>query len=195
MPAVLVSDADIEAWLGIASGAGGALLTGLVTAAQRMLERHCDRARLPFVDAQTTRTEVRDGTGDAGIFLDYPISTIASITLGRDTASPIETLAPASVDSVVFTVGDRLVRRVDGGIFGAMDAPNYVHVTYAAQADLPEDAAVAVKRAVASVWRQRGSEGSASELVSGYTRQMAEFAATDSFWLGAIRDHARGVFR
>ena len=134
------------------------------------------------------------GTGSSLLMLDYPIAALTSVVLGFSSASPVETLTVADPYSVVFAVGERSLERTDGGVFGEYGKPRCVHVTYNTQADLPTDVALAVKRVVAQIYRQRGSEDAKTESVGGYSRVLADLAATDPIWLQAVQRHARGVF-
>lgn len=191
----LVADADVIAYLGIPESTWSPALDQLRLATIGLFERLCDRAHAPFADALTARTETQDGSGGPELWLDYPVQALSALTIGRTVAAPDETLAVGDANVLSVVTGDRRLVRVDGGVFGALDAPRVVHVTYDTAADLPEDAQLAVLRVIAQVYRQRGSEDAASESVSGYARTMAHLAATDPLWLAAVGAHKRGVFR
>lgn len=191
----LVSEAEAIEYLGISDAKWTEALDQLRLATIGLFERLCDRAAAPFSDAIAARTEVHDGTGSDALWLDYPIATLASVKIGRNPATPDESLNVADLDVLTYGAGERRIARVDGGTFGDLDAPRVVHVTYATADDLPEDAQMAVKRVLAQVYRQRGSEDASSETVSGYARTMANLAAQDAVWLAAVSAHKRGVFR
>ncbi len=191
----LVSEAEVIAYLGIAESAWSPALDQLRLGTIGLFERLCDRAREPFSDAITARTESHDGTGGPDLWLDYPVGALTSLTIGRNVAAPDETLSVGDVDVLSVAAGERRLVRVDGGIFGELDAPRVVHATYNTAADLPEDAQLAVLRVIAQTYRQRGSEDAASESASGYARTMANLAAQDAIWLAAVTAHKRGVFR
>ncbi len=111
---------------------------------QAVFEGACNRHERPFLGAQTARTEVHDGTGAAELFLEYPIAALTSVIIGADPLVPDETLATADKAVLRFAAGRRRLARVDGGVFGAIDDPRVVHVTYNAAADLPKTAKAAV---------------------------------------------------
>lgn len=191
----LVEQTEVVEYLGIAEEKYSNALEQLRLSTIGLFERLCDRAHAPFSDAIAARTEVHDGTGSDSLWLDYPIATLTSVKIGRNPATPDETVTVGDVDVLAVDVGARRVVRVDGGEFGELDAPRVVHVTYDTADDLPADAQLAVLRVIAQVYRQRGSEDASSETVSGYARTMANLAAQDALWLAAVTAHKRGVFR
>jgi len=185
----LVSLTEFDTWLGGAVTAENTLRTTMLEQVEAMFERACGRTHIPFQAAQTTRVEVRDGTGSSVIHLDYAISTLTSVVLGYDPAEPDETLVVADL---LYAAGSRRLVRTDG-VFGGFGAPRYVHVTYAAQADLPTDAAMAVLRVATAIYRQRGSEGVFSESVGGQFQQLAKLPKDDPVWEMAVAAHARAL--
>jgi hypothetical protein len=158
----LVSLADLQTFLSVSGD--DALLTDLLEHLEALFESETGRAGMPFQDAANDQAEVHDGTGSAHLYLNYPISNIDSVKIGYDESDPIETLDPTDVDELTYTVGHRRLSRTDGGTFGLAGKPRSVHVQYDTQADLPEDAQLAIKRAVAQVYRQRGSEDATFEM-------------------------------
>lgn len=138
------------------------------------------------------RTEVRDGTGSARLFLDYPIAEdgLISVKLGFDSAAPSETLSVANRSVIVYGEGSRCITRVDGGKFGKVGQPRYIEVVYEHLGDLPDDAKLPIMEVAASVYRNRGSEGMQSETVGSfysYTRDAAQTtAATNPNWQLAV---------
>lgn len=191
----LVTDAEVIAYLGIPESQWSPALDQLRLATISLFERLTDRTAAPFADASTSRSEVHDGTGSDELWLDYPVAAVTTLTIGQNPAQPDEMLTVGDPGVLAVVVGDRCLVRVDGGRFGDLDVRRAVHVTYATQDDLPEDAQLAVLRVIAQVFRQRGSEDAASESVSGYARTMAHLAAQDPLWLAAVAQHKRGVFR
>lgn len=187
----LVSAPEMLAFLGNPQGADSTLLGSILDGVEEQFEAACNRRERPFQAAPSVaRLEVRDGTGTPSLFLDYPITSLTSITLGRSVATPDETLAVANVDVLVHETGTRRIIRTDGGTFGCLGSPRYVRVTYMPAADLPYLAALAVKRATAAVWRQLGSEDSKSERLGTFSRELLEvFGDGDSVWRAAVRAH------
>lgn len=190
MSTVLVEPDEIAAFLGIEEGEYPSALDPVRLGAIRLFERLTGRKSCPFAGAFTARVEYHDGTGDGVLLLDYPPAGITSITIGANHEAPDETV---SSEAYVVVAGDREITRLDGGTFGEFDAKRRVRVTYDTQDDRPEDAQLAVMRLIAQVWRQRGTEDAASETVSGYSRTMADIAATDGVFVAAVRAHSRPV--
>lgn len=185
----LVSAPEMLAFLGNPEGVDRTLLESILDGVEDSFEAACNRRERPFQEApDVDRLEVRDGTGTASLFLDYPIESLTSITLGRSAASPDETLDTNDVDVLVYEAGSRRIMRTDGGTFGCVGSPRYVRVTYRPQADLPYLAALAVKRATATIFRQLGSEDSTSERLGTFSRELLEvFGENDSVWRAAVR--------
>lgn len=195
----LIAQPEVEAFLRETDGAESGVVERLIDGVASIFEREVGRAGIPFAEAEATRVEVHKGTGRPILYVDYPIASVASITLGRDTANPLASLDPTEVDEVVFEVGKRKLERTGGldpidfrvrrADFGPRGSPAYVHVTYATLddsikatvADLRQaaDAAgLAVKRAVGFFLRTRGSEGLKS-------KRLQDASAT---FLGAFQD-------
>ena len=186
----LVTVAEQKTFLKVLGSGDDTLLTDLLDHVEALLERACDRVDIPFKALENGRVEVKDGTGLGRLYLDYPLGTMTSILLGRDTSDPVETVDTTNLDVVVFVAGKRKVERVDGKLFGATGAPRYVHVTYDTQADLPEDAKLALKRGVAHLYRQRGSEGAKSVKLLDASATLLELEDLPE-WKAAIARHRR----
>lgn len=184
----LVSLADAKTFLGISASTDDDLITDLLEHVEALFESETGRTKSPFTAAATARTEVKDGTGLATLYLDYPISALTSVKLGYDSSDPVETLDTSDPDTLTFATGSRRLARTDGGVFGLPEQARYVTVVYNHQANLPEDAQLAIKRMVAQVYRQRGSEDASQEGLSGYTRTLA---TSDAFWRMAVAAHRR----
>jgi len=190
--ATLVSLTEFDAWLGGAVTAENTLRQDILDRVQARLERECGRSGIPFVDAQSARTEVRDGTGSCELYLDYPVSVLTSITLGFDHTNPVETLV---VGDLIYAAGSRRIVRVDGGRFGCFGAPRWVKVTYDTAADLPKDAADAVYQMAATEYRRRGSEEVRSETMGPYSVTYGDAGAstaTDA-WAAAVAAYMRVI--
>ena len=185
--AELVALADLQTFLGITAGTDDALLTSMTAQVKALLEADCGRSEAPFQDAQTNRVEVKDGTGQPGIWLDYPLATVSEVLLGQNFTAPDETLAVADPTVLLVTAGQRRLVRRDGGTFGEAGEAGIVRVTYTTQADLPKVASLAVMRGVAAIYRQRGSEDAKTERVGGYETELAELLRSDGVWQEAVR--------
>ena len=187
----LVSAPELLAFLGNPEGADSTLLESILDGVEDSFEAACNRRERPFQAApDEARLEVRDGTGTPSLFLDYPITTLTSVTLGRNVADPDETLDIADVDVLVYETGKRRIIRTDGGTFGCLGSPRYVRVTYLPAADLPYLAALAVKRAAAAIYRQLGAEDSTSERLGTFSRELLDvFGDGDSMWRAAVNAH------
>lgn len=159
---------------------------------EHLLLRQCRREGRPFQTAQAGRVERRDGTGGVSCWLDYPVTTLTAVVLGYNPSAPDETLSVADPTVLVWRAGSRRLTRVDGGSFGAFDAPLWIQVTYDAAADLPEDASLAVLRVTAAIWRQRGAEDTSAERVGGYSADLAKVAESDPVWQMAVQQY-RGL--
>lgn len=189
----LVSLSDLKSHLGVTGSTDDGILAQYLENVEALFEAACGRKGQPF-KAGASRTEVKDSTGDADLFLDYPISTITSIKLGFDPADPVETLDVADPLIVTFAVGARKVSRTDGGRFGVIGNPRYVQVVYAHQDELPEEAKMAVKSVASIAYRRRGSEDSVEESVGGFSRKLLEdIAESDPFWQRAVTANSRMV--
>jgi hypothetical protein len=205
MTAVLVTASDCKVFMRVTATADDSLIQSLADSVESLFLVQCGRTARPFATAATGVAEVKNGTSHAMLMMDYPIASISAITIGVDASNPEETLTPTDVNSVVFTTGQRALWRTDGGVwrqrlalqsysltdsYGVAAAPTLyprvVHVTYSHDADAPDLAKLAVKRAVASVYRQIGSEDAKSEtLPDGYSRTLAD-VSSDPIWKMAV---------
>lgn len=191
----LVTLAEMKTYLGDApADSDDALLATLLDDVEALFESETLRPHGWYTASVTARTDVLDGTGSSRLYLPYPIAALTSVKLGYDAAAPDETLAIANKAVVVYGVGSRVITRTDGGKFGTVRQPRYVQVVYDHQGDLPEDAKLAIKRACALIYRQRGSEDVAEESVgSFYSRVMAkfgrDFVGDDPIWRMAVVAH------
>jgi hypothetical protein len=192
----LVQLADLKTFLSVTSSTDDALLTDLLEHLEALFEAETGRGGRPFQAAAADQAEVHDGTGSAQLFLNYPIADDTSVKLGYDSSDPVETLDPTDVDELVFAVGHRRLSRTDGGIFGRVGRPRYVHVVYDTSADVPQEAQLAIKRAVAQVYRQRGSEDSTYEAFGQgqYSRRLSAIVADDPLWARAVAANRRMIF-
>jgi hypothetical protein len=188
----LVTLAELKTYLGDApASTDDVVLTELLDHVEALFESETLRAPGSYTAAATARTEVLDATGTSRLYVAYPISALTSIKLGYDAAAPTETLAVANKAVVVYGVGARVITRTDGGKFGTVGQSRYVQVVYDHLGNLPEDAKIAIKRACALIYRQRGSEDVASESAgSFYSRDMArfgrDFVGDDPIWRMAV---------
>ena len=184
----LVSQDEAGAFLGLSST--DPIVGSLVEQAEAAFNAACGREEQPFADVLTGRVERLDGTGSRTLYVDYPIDTLTSITLGYDTGTPDETLVVADPTKVGFQAGKRRITRNDGGVFGCAGQPGYVVVTYTSKADLPADAKQAVLRRVALIYGQIGSEDARSEAIGGVRTELAD-ADQDAVWREAVQRHRR----
>jgi hypothetical protein len=186
----LATLAEFEEFLGGVVAAEATLRQSLLDGTEADFERECGRASVPFVAAQSARAEVRDGVGSDAVWLDYSITTLTSVTLGYNHASPDETLV---VGDLIYAAGSRRIVRLDGW-FGAFGAPRYIKVTYDAAADLPLDAKLAVLSEAARRYRSRGSEEVKSETMGPYSVTYANSSTGtngDTDWSRAVANHTR----
>lgn len=184
MPAALLDLTELKRFIPGTPTGDDALLQEILDETEDQLVRQCGRRLRPFSPAQTARVEKRHGNGSTVLYLDYALAAApTSIKLGRDSSNPDETIDPTDVDAVVFELGRRTIFRTDGGIWGCLDDPYVVHVTYDAAADLPLTAQAAVKRMCALIYRQRGAEDATREQIGGYVRDLAQ---SDPIWNGAL---------
>ena len=192
----LVSLTDLKTFLSVSGSSDDDLLTDLLEHLEALFESETGRTAFPFqAAAGSDATEVHDSAGCEHLFLDYPITTVTTVKLGYDASDPTETLDPSDIDQLTFGVGHRRLSRTDGGIFGLAGRSRFVHVTYKSGADLPEDAQLAIKRAVAQVYRQRGSEDSTFEAFGQgqYQRRLSNIVADDPLWQRAVMAHRRMI--
>lgn len=189
----LVSFAELSDYLQLPSDANQTAITALLDRVEGSLEAECDREDLPFQAAQTARAEWRDGTGTIRLFTHYPIAVLTSITLGRDSANPDETLTVTDVDVVSFSVGDTRITRTDGGKFGAHRSPRQVLVTYDAAAFLPQAARDAVMDVTAGRIRQFGAEGFKSFKLLDSGGSLRNLMSESDAWRTAVERYRRTV--
>ncbi len=189
----LVSLADLQTFLELSSGTDDTLLGDLLDHAEGLFESETGRKDAPFTAAAADRSEVKDGTGSAELYLDYPISDVTSISLGFDSSNFVETLDPDDPDEVVWGTASRRIMRVDGGIFGQVGQPRYLTIVYDFQADLPEEAQLAIKRIVGQVYRARGSEEASREQIGVYIRTLTHLVDRDPLWRRAVAGNTRRV--
>ena len=188
----IVTLAELKEFLGdVPASADDDLLTSLLDNVEAMYERDTLHPAGFYQAAASAVTMVLNGTGSSYLYLPYAIDEITSIALGYDSASPLETLSVASASVVSYGVGDRLVVRTDGGWFGTISQRRYVHVVYDHLGNLPEDAKLPIMEVVASIYRNRGSEGMRSETLGSfysYTRDEAQAqAATNVNWQASVQ--------
>lgn len=187
--AQLVTLAELKDYLGDApASADDSLLTELISNISSIFEAETGRVPGAYIAAGTARTEVKDGTGTADLYLDYPVTTLTSVKLGFDPAIPDETLTVSSKLVIVYSSTSRRISRTDGGKFGTPGQPRYVQVVYDYGADLPDTAKLGIKSVCATAYRRRGAEDVKSETVgSFYSRTMIDdITATDPFWQMAV---------
>lgn len=186
----LVPTATLLSYIALGEDEAGAdQVVELAGQVEALLLAQCRRTGRPFQAAASGRVERKDGTGGTSCWLDYPVAALTSVLLGYNPADPIETLAVADPAVLVWQVGRKRLTRVDGGSFGAFGAPLYVQVTYDAAADLPTDAALAVLRVTAAIWRQRGAEDVSAERVGGYSAELEKVAEGDPVWQMAVQQY------
>lgn len=191
---VLVTVSELKTYLGDAPAASDdVLLTQLIDDVEAVFASDCCRALSSFRAAGTARTEVHDGTGSPDLYLDYPVSVLTSVTLGYDASVPDETLTITDKLVLVYSAGERRLSRTDDGMFGRVGQRRYVRVVYDFGADLPGNAALAIKSVAAMAYRRRGSEAEKSETVgSFYSHTMVDdIASTDPYWTTAVAANRR----
>lgn len=194
MSADLVTAAELATHLGI-SDPGSGIFDALLEAVEAQFERAVGRTDTPF-RAAGNLTEVFDGTGCSVLWLGYPVNTLTSIKLGKDTSDPDETLDFTDLDVIRYVAGSRRLVRMDG-IFGAKYAPRVVHVAYACQDDLPDDAARAVKVVAGMFYNQSGRENLTSERLGSwsaeYSQSNSEATGMPYEWTIAVANHMAAV--
>lgn len=194
MGSALVDVAAIKRHLNVTTTTDDTLLDEWAERATALLEADCAREDVPFAAAQTGRVEVHDGTGTGSLWLDYPIAAVTQVALGRDPGDPDDLLDATDPDEVTFVVGRRRLRR-PVGTFGARGSPDYVRVTYTTQADQPRQAAAAVLDVVASIYRQRGTEGSARVRLPDVDFVLRRAVESSDLWQRAVASLRRPVVR
>lgn len=194
MTAVLVTASDCKVHMSVTATGDDALIQTYVDAVEQVFAAQCGRNGRPFATTATARSEVLSGTGTRLLVVDYPVSSasgITSLTIGYDSSNPDETLTATDIDTLTVATGSRNIWRTDGGTFGKLAEPRVVHITYNHNGDTVEpgtdSAKLAIKRAVAAVYRQRGSEDAKSEsLPNGYQRTIEQVCEGDRVWHLAV---------
>jgi hypothetical protein len=155
----------VKAWLGIpaTSTEDDALLTSLVTAASQFIQVWLNRQL-----AQATYTEVRDGTGGQRlVFLNYPVTSVASLTMGMLTVTAVSNPSTGTYPSAGYLFTPTEIRL--NGLYFERGFGN-VQVTYTAgYATVPPDVQQAATELVALRYRERDRIGHASKAVGGET--------------------------
>jgi hypothetical protein len=169
----LVALADVEAWLGLASGnSDEALLTRLIAGASAFVETWCSRTF-----ALTSYTETRDGNGQTRMSpQNWPISTVASVTIDT-TVVPARTVPGGSG----FFLNGKSIQLV-GYCFNRGQA-NVTLVYSAGFATIPADIQQGVIELVAMRYKERdriglSSVSAAGETTSYITKDMPNSVAT-----------------
>ena len=178
---------------GTVSDAENAVLISIFEGVEAQFLTAAGRGNLPFIAASTARVEIHDGTGTERLYLDYKISGVTEILIGQDPATPSETLDPTDIDVISFSAGSRQILRTDSGRFARAGRARVVQVTYDHQADLPDDARLAILRVSAQVYEQRGREDAKAENLGGVSSAMAHLMDEDPIWLQAVARHSRLV--
>ena len=189
----LVSYTELKDYLQLPNDDNQGAITALLEDVEGSLEAECDREALPFLATQSGVAEWHDGTGNKRLRTYYPIAVLTSITLGRDSSSPDETLTVSDVDVVSFNVGQVTITRTDGGRFGVHRAPRYVLVTYDAAAFLPKLAGLAVKRVTGAYIRQFGAEGFKSFRLLDSAGSLERLMESTPEWKRAVERYRRIV--
>jgi hypothetical protein len=185
----LLTLTELKTYLGVTVTTDDTLLTQLLNDVEALFESATLRPPGSYT-AGDERTEVLSGTGTQNLWLAYPIAEdgLLSVSIGYTTSA--ESL---DLSNIVYGEGSRVITRIDGGVFGTVGQPRYVTVVYEHQGNLPEDAKLAIKSVVASIYRNRGSEGMRSETVGSfysYTRDdIASATASDPFWQTAVENN------
>lgn len=186
---VLVSLTELKSFIRISDADSDDLLQSLVDGVEEQFLADCNRRERPFSAAQSGRIERANGTGHELLALHYPIDSVSSINFGFDLANPDQSITPTDTNVVVWERGTRNLVRVDGGTWGPLGAPLYITVEYDCLADLPELPKIAIKRAVATIYRQMGAEDATRERLSSYERDLRQVYANDAIWKYAVRAH------
>ncbi len=190
MTAVLVTASAAKVFMRVTSTADDSLIQTIVDSVEELFLVDAGRKARPVATTATAaRTEYQAGTGTCLLTTDYPIASITSLKIGHDASDPDETLTATDVDVVTWATGSRSVYRTDGGWFGLRGQPRMVQIVYTNDADANTSGpTLAIKRAVAQVYRQIGSEDAKSEtLPDGYTRTLADIVSTDPIWQMAVK--------
>ncbi len=161
------------------------VLTDLLTRVEGAFLAACGRSDRPFLSDTNEITEHTDGTGYNGVYAERPITSVSVVTIG-DIDAPRLTI---EASALLVVAGSRLVRAKDASVqFGAVDEPGAVHITYTPAAEAPEDAKLAVLRAAAAMYLQRGAEDVRAESEGGVRSEFAS-AFEDPSWQLAVAVH------
>lgn len=187
----LVELAEAKRYVGVeeTNDDDNALIQGLLDQTETAFLSAIGRAERPFLITEASRTETIDGTGVATLFVGYPIKTLTLITLGYDPAAWDESLDPADRKVLTWKAGTDRIVRVDGCRFGWAGRPNYVQVTYTPQKEAPADAALAITRVVAALYREAGVPESNAERALDDQQNLPTVADRDPVWQAAVAAH------
>ena len=189
--AELLSVDQVQDFLGNKDPADVALLELLIDQVIAAFQAAIGRSERPYTaDPQTVRVELRDGTGNRDLWLDYPIQTLTDpVLIGRDPSSQVS-LAPADPLVLSWKVGGRRLSRVDGCRFGCLGDPNLITVTYGADADpLPADVQLVILRVIAANYRETGRPEALHDREQDETQPLPFVADRDPLWLAAIEQY------
>lgn len=175
---------DAKAYLAVQDTASDDLITAILLSVEEQFHADCNRRDRPFIQTeQTDRIEVKPGTGSSYLYLDYPIKELKIAAIGYAGHNP--RILPDS--AISWTTGLRAVARIDGGLWGSKDLPNYLRITYDALPDAPALVRIAILRAVAALYRQIGAEDTTRERLSSYERDLRQVYSGDQVWLSAVK--------
>ncbi len=187
MTPVLATVDEVLARLGEDAERG--LVLSYLTSAETLFLAACGRPDRPFQGSEVDRLEVHDGNGRPYLWLDYPIETLTSLTIGRNVTAFDETLAVDDAGVISFRAGSRRLVRVDGGVFGCRNDPNAVRVTYTTADEVTNSASEAVIAGTLFLLRRRGAEDQSSERVGGYSADLITSLDRDPTWHQGVMDH------
>lgn len=191
MTAVLVTASAAKVHMRVTATTDDTLIQAIVDSVEDLFCAKAGRKSRPFATSTTGRVEVHAGTGTKLLVLDYPVTSasgISSLKIGHDASNPDETLTATDIDTLTVATSSRNIWRTDGATFGELGEPRMIHVTYDTAGDSSNDSAsLAIKRVVAQVYRQIGSEDAKSEtLPDGYSRTLEHIADADPIWRIAL---------
>jgi hypothetical protein len=191
----IVTLPELKTYLGDApASSDDTLLTALLDNVEALFESATLRPPGYYSAADTGVTEYLDGTGSSRLWVTYPIAALTSVTLGYDSTEVLDLTSRAYV---AYAVGSRWIKRTDDGWFGEVGQSAYVEVVYDHLGNIPEDAKLPIMEVVASMYRNRGSEGMKSETVGSfysYTRDDAQTVAqTNPNWQLAVQNNTPAV--
>jgi aspartate/methionine/tyrosine aminotransferase len=166
-----------------------ALIQGLLDQTEAAFLAAIHRTERPFLASEVSKIEILDATGRMTLFVAYPVKAVTLITLGYDPAAWVESIDATDVKKVTWQAGSARITRVDGGRFGCAGWPNYVRVTYTAQAEVPDDVALAITRVVAALYREAGVPESTAERTLTDTQELPTVADRDPVWQAAVAAH------